>query len=67
MGIDDIFAASVTTPPLTTIAKPQYNIGRQAAEFLLDHLGERPSIAPRRHLFNCRLQQRGSTSAVWRK
>jgi LacI family transcriptional regulator len=61
MGIDDIFAASATTPPLTTIAKPQYEIGRQAAEFLLDHLGERPSLTPRRHLFTCTLQQRGST------
>ncbi len=39
VGIDDIFAASATTPSLTTVAKPQYEIGRQAAEFLLDHLG----------------------------
>ncbi len=61
MGIDDIFAASATTPPLTTIAKPQYEIGRQAAEFLLDRLGEQATAVPRRHLFNCTLQQRGST------
>ena len=62
IGIDDIFAASATTPPLTTIAKPQYEIGKQAAEFLLDHLDERPFTTPRRHLFNCTLQQRGSTA-----
>jgi len=69
VGIDDIFAASATTPPLTTIAKPQYEIGRQAAAFLLDHLGKRPVLSlskrpfppPRRHLFTCTLQHRGST------
>lgn len=64
VGIDDIFAASATTPPLTTIAKPQYEIGRQAAEFLLDHLGERPSPTPHRHLFTCTLQLRGSTAPL---
>jgi len=70
IGIDDIFAASATTPPLTTIAKPQYEIGKQAAEFLLDHLekepdldlSKRPFSTPRRHLFKCTLQQRGSTA-----
>ncbi len=65
MGIDDIFAASATTPPLTTIAKPQYEIGQQAAEFLLDRLGKRPFPTPRRHLFTCTLQQRGSTGPLF--
>ena len=64
MGIDDIFAASATTPPLTTVAKPKYEIGQQAANFLLDHLGERPSLTPRRHLFTCTLQRRGSTAPL---
>ncbi len=61
IGIDDIFAASATTPPLTTITKPQYEIGRQAAKFLLDRLNKRPFSSPRRHLFTCTLQQRSST------
>lgn len=61
IGIDDIYAASTTMPPLTTIAKPKYEIGRQAAAYLLDHLQERPSSQPRRTLFSCTLQQRNST------
>ena len=61
VGIDNIPAASTTTPPLTTCVKPQYEIGKQAATFLLDHLEGRPSPTPHRHLFACTLQQRGST------
>jgi len=62
IGVDDIFAASVTTPPLTTITKPQYEIGGLAAKFLLDRLNKRSFSTPRRHLFNCTLRQRGSTA-----
>ena len=61
VGMDDIPAASATTPPLTTVAKPQYEMGRQAAKYLLDLLLERPVPGPRRHLFTCELQRRGST------
>ncbi len=35
IGIDDIQAASTTSPPLTTVAKPKYDIGVQAANLLL--------------------------------
>ena len=61
IGMDDIPAASATTPPLTTVAKPQYEMGRQAAKYLLDHLWGKPISTPRRHLFSCELQTRGST------
>ena len=61
IGIDDIYAAATTTPPLTTIAKPKYEIGQQAAAYLLDHLQERPCSQPRRTLFACTLQERHST------
>lgn len=61
IGMDDIFAASATTPSLTTIAKPKYEIGQQAAEFLLDRLGDCSASAPRRQLFACILQERDST------
>lgn len=61
IGIDDIYAAATTTPPLTTIAKPKYEIGQQAATYLLDHLQERPYSQPRRKLFACTLQERNST------
>ncbi|MDX1416148.1 MAG: LacI family DNA-binding transcriptional regulator [Candidatus Promineifilaceae bacterium] len=61
VGMDDIRAASATTPPLTTVAKPKYEMGRQAARFLLDRLHNRPDFGPRRHLFSGKLQRRGST------
>ncbi len=61
IGMDDIPAASATTPPLTTVAKHQYEMGRQAAKYLLDHLWNKPVSTPRRHLFTCELQTRGST------
>jgi DNA-binding LacI/PurR family transcriptional regulator len=64
IGIDDIYAAATTSPPLTTIAKPKYEIGQQAAAYLLDHLQERPYSQPRRTLFACTLQERQSTGPV---
>ena len=61
IGIDDIYAASTTTPPLTTIAKPKYEIGRKAAAYLLDHIQRQAYLKPRRTLFSCSLQERNST------
>lgn len=63
VGMDDIFAASTTTPPLTSVAKPKDRIGQQAACYLLDRLrGGRQE--PRRHLMACTLRGRGSTAAA---
>ncbi|KAA3659363.1 MAG: LacI family transcriptional regulator [Chloroflexi bacterium] len=63
IGMDDIYAASTTMPPLTTVAKPQYEIGQRAALFLVDRLVEKRPFSPsRRHLFKCTLHERGSTS-----
>ena len=62
VGMDDIYAISVTTPPLTTVAKQKHTIGWQAAIFLLERIrGEAPST-PRRHALPCRLITRGSTA-----
>lgn len=38
MGFDDIAMAAYTTPPLTTIAQPKYEMGQQAMRMLLDLL-----------------------------
>jgi len=63
VGLDDIYAAATTSPPLTTVAKPKYEIGRQAAMFLLERIvGEGPEM-PRRLLLAGRLQVRGSTAS----
>jgi len=38
LGFDDIFAAELVTPPLTTVATFQEQLGRRAAEMLLERL-----------------------------
>lgn len=61
IGMDDIFAAATTFPPLTTIAKPKYEIGATAARFLLERIdGTAPDTA-RHQLLRSRLETRAST------
>jgi len=62
VGMDDIHAVSVTTPPLTTVAKQKSESGRQAAVFLLERMGAAAPDAPRQLAFRCRLITRGSTA-----
>ena len=61
VGMDDIFAAATTTPPLTTMAKPKYEIGRTAAGMLLKRMRQHESQPPQRHIFSCMLRERGSS------
>ena len=62
IGMDDIFAAATTYPPLTTIAKPKYEIGATAARFLLERIGNTVADEKRHPLLSCRLECRGSTT-----
>jgi len=62
IGMDDIHAAATTFPPLTTVAKPKYEIGNTAAQFLLERLNGRAPERQRRQLLPCHLVQRGSTA-----
>jgi DNA-binding LacI/PurR family transcriptional regulator len=62
VGMDDIYAVSVTRPPLTTVAKQKYELGQQAATFLFERIEGRAPDAPRRHAFPCRLVVRSSTA-----
>jgi LacI family transcriptional regulator len=62
IGLDDIPAAAMTLPGLTTVAKPKYEIGRQAAIFLLERLAGTAPPAPRRLFLACQLVVRGSTA-----
>ncbi|HEY3837605.1 MAG TPA: LacI family DNA-binding transcriptional regulator [Bryobacteraceae bacterium] len=58
-GFDDLFVASYTTPPLTTIRQPKQEMGRRAMTILLDLLsGEVPET---RILLPGELVVRGST------
>jgi DNA-binding LacI/PurR family transcriptional regulator len=62
IGMDDIYAAATTSPPLTTMAKAKYETGMWAARFLLDRIDGAAPIAPRRRVIPCRLVVRGSTA-----
>ena len=42
IGFDDIKMASYVTPPLTTIHQPKVELGRLAAQVMLDLLHNRP-------------------------
>ena len=62
IGMDDIFAAATAYPPLTTIAKPKYDIGTNAARFLLQRIEGTMPDAMRHALLPCRLELRSSTA-----
>ena len=67
IGMDDVFAASASSPPLTTICKQRYKLGKLAAERLLDLLSC-PEIvtqkAPLKIRLACKLIERGTTSIL---
>ncbi|MEH3159569.1 MAG: substrate-binding domain-containing protein [Sphingomonas taxi] len=44
VGFDDIRFSRFMDPPLTTVAQPQQQIGREAVVLLLRLLGEKPGV-----------------------
>lgn len=62
VGMDDIYAAAVTLPPLTTVAKPKYEIGAKAAEILIQHLRGQRTANPQHIKLPCQLVKRGTTA-----
>jgi len=62
IGMDDIDAASVTWPPLTTMRRPQYAYGEAAMRFLLERIAGTAPTEVRRCLYPCELVVRGSTA-----
>ena len=64
MGYDDVMAARYLEVPLTTVEQHEEQIGRKAAEFLLERLDGRPgSLRPREVLIMPRVVERDSTGA----
>ncbi|MEO8606582.1 MAG: LacI family DNA-binding transcriptional regulator [Chloroflexota bacterium] len=61
IGMDDIFAASTTCPPLTTVAKPRYDMGVTAARFLFERIADTPIADARHPLIPCKLVLRSTT------
>ena len=55
VGFDDIEAASLVSPALTTIANPAYETGRSAGGLVLDRLQRRHSGRRRTVTLPCRL------------
>ncbi len=63
VGFDDIHIASYTAPPLTTLRQPAYEMGRRAAQILIDAIGGKPLAEEERQVvFQGELICRGSTA-----
>ncbi len=60
MGFDDIEAASLVSPQLTTMANPAREIGRACGELLLDRLSGKEIGPPREVVIPARLVRRQS-------
>jgi LacI family repressor for deo operon, udp, cdd, tsx, nupC, and nupG len=63
IGFDDITFARYTEPPLTTVAQPREELGREAMLMLLQILGD-PAIPARRTILPTQLIVRGTTGAA---
>ena len=46
VGFDDLLASAYTTPPLTTVRQPIFDIGSAAAQAILDLIEQRPARLP---------------------
>jgi LacI family transcriptional regulator len=66
VGFDNVPQSAFTTPPLTTVAQPTQEQGREAATMLLDRIEGRAERGPREVCLECRLIIRGSTVAQGR-
>ncbi|MGM0829144.1 MAG: LacI family DNA-binding transcriptional regulator [Bacillota bacterium] len=53
IGIDDVSFASLFTPELTTIAQPTFEMGKQAAELLLNKIKD-PDFIEEKHIYRFR-------------
>jgi len=62
VGFDDILVASLTTPKLTTIRQPLFEMGRQAAELLIAKIEGRGETDPPAHIVTPTLVVRESTA-----
>jgi LacI family transcriptional regulator len=61
-GFDDIEAATLVSPALTTVQNPSYETGRAAGELLLDRMTGRHGKGQRTEVLPCRLVVRGSSA-----
>jgi len=65
VGFDDIHLAAYTSPALTTVRQPTYEMGRRAAQILIDAIQGRVTPEDQRHvLFQGELLVRQSTAPL---
>lgn len=62
IGMDDIYTSAVTSPALTTVAKPKYEIGVKAAEVLMARMDGDTETASQYLKLPCHLVVRASTA-----
>ena len=60
VGFDDIEAAALVTPPLTTVRNSAYEAGRAAAEILLERIADPSRPGTRQCVTSCSLVKRSS-------
>lgn len=63
IGFDNISLAEFCDPPLTTVAQPRFDIGREAMLLLLEQL-QGHTVSSGSRLLDCELVIRGSTKAL---
>jgi DNA-binding LacI/PurR family transcriptional regulator len=61
VGFSNNKTTELVDPPLTTVDQPSYELGKKAAEVLLDQITGRNGIRPRTEVLKTRLIVRGST------
>jgi LacI family transcriptional regulator len=61
VGCDDITLASYALPPLTTIQQPKYEMGKLAAQILIERVNHQRNGKVQRHLLPTKLIVREST------
>lgn len=62
IGFDNIALAEFCDPPLTTVAQPRFDIGREAMLLLLSQLNGH-TVSSGSRLLDCELVLRGTTRA----
>jgi DNA-binding LacI/PurR family transcriptional regulator len=65
VGFDGIHPSAYSTPPLTTVRQPAYEMGRKAAELLIDSIRTTPVSVHAKFLFKPDLIVRQSTAPVF--
>lgn len=63
VGFDDIEAASLMTPALTTVRNPAYAAGAASADLLLERIANPSLPLARERVFPCSLVRRGTAAA----